>query len=123
MGNVRGFARQVKAFRRFATNGLETLNPASEAGLFIGLGKCLAIMAYGQLVAENCRAVNAPDSLISIIFYALVEDLSAEALRLSAQFPPDSEHRRLLKRLVRIPTMNSADVENLADMITQRYAA
>jgi acyl-CoA dehydrogenase len=119
--NVPVFVKQVAAFRRFVANGATALNPDGNAGLHIGLGKCLSTIAYAQLVAENCIAMEIAASTIGIIFHGIVEDLSAEALKLAALFPPRSAPRRLLKRLVRVPETSSADLQAVAEQIAMRY--
>src|SRR5439155_16363858 len=77
VANVRVFARQVRAFRQFA-RGVTALNLTSHAGLLIAVGKCFAVVVQAQLVAETCAAVAADPATVSVMFHALVEDLSEE---------------------------------------------
>lgn len=120
--NVRSFAKQVQAFRRFA--GLEdsAATPSADAAVQIGMGKCFSVIAYGQLIAENCLAVQAVPSLVSVLFHALIEDLSAESLKLSALFAPGSAQRASLKRVVRVPRTSAADLMSVGEFIALRYA-
>jgi acyl-CoA dehydrogenase len=115
--NVRSFLKQVQAFRPFATNGASPLNPTADAGLLIALGKCFSVIAYAQLVGENCLAMKVAPSTVSLIFHALIEDLSAEALKLSAMFPPRSTPRALLRRVVRVPRTSAADLGFVSELI------
>jgi acyl-CoA dehydrogenase len=121
VANVRSFMKQVKAFRLFAEGGASAPNPTADAGLVIATGKCLSVIAYAQLVAENCRAVKMAPSTVSVIFHGLIEDLGTEALKLSAMFPPGSEQRALLKRVVRVPETSAADLGSVAELIGERY--
>lgn len=121
--NVGSFVKQVRAFRRFAQGGVSALNPAADAGLLIALGKCFAVIAYAQLVAENCRAMPLAPPMVSLIFHGLIEDLAVEALRLSTLFPPGSTPRALLKRVVRVPRTSAADFESVSELIEGRYGA
>jgi acyl-CoA dehydrogenase len=93
LANVRSFPRQVRAFRALAEGGVSALNHAADAGLSIAIGKCFSVIAYGQLVAENCLAAGVPLPAVSVIFHRLIEDLSAEALKPSALFPTGGEQR------------------------------
>ena len=61
--------------------------------------------------------------MISLIFHALIEDLSAEALRLSALFPPESDQRRQLERIVTVPWTEPADFETVVEVIAAREVA
>jgi acyl-CoA dehydrogenase len=119
--NVRSFRKQVKAFRRFAGDGVSALNPTADAGLLIAMGKCVSTIAYAQLVAENCWAVKVAPAMVAVIFHALIEDLSAEALHLSALLPPGSAQRALLKGVVRVPKTGAADLESVSELIAARY--
>jgi acyl-CoA dehydrogenase len=119
--NVRSFGKQVKAFRRFAGSGVSTLNASADAGLLIVLGKCFSTIAYAQLVAENSQAVQLAPATVSVIFHGLIEDLSAEALKLLAMFLPGSSQRALLKRVVRVPRTSAADLASVSEDIAARY--
>src|SRR4029079_15322723 len=100
--NVRLFVRQVRAYRDFA-RGVTAMNLTSHAGLLIAVGRCFAVVVYAQLVAEACAAVAGAPETVSAIFHALIEDLSEEALRLAARFPPGAAERAQLRPVVRVP--------------------
>jgi acyl-CoA dehydrogenase len=123
VANVRAFAQQVKAFRRFARGGVSALNATADASLLIGVGKCFATIAYGQLVAENCLAAEVTHPVVSVLFHALIEDLGAESLKLSALFPSGSQQRAELRRIVRIPRTSAADQVSVSELIAARYGA
>jgi hypothetical protein len=83
------------------------------------IGKCLATIAYAQLIIENCLpAAVAPSS---VMFHALVEDLSAEALKLSARFPSGSLQRTRLQDVVQVPRTDAADLQSVAEFIRAHY--
>jgi acyl-CoA dehydrogenase len=121
--NVRSFAKQVRACRALAEGGVSALNPAADPGLSIAIGKCFSVIAYGQLVAENCLAAGVALPTVSVIFHGLIEDLSAEALKLSALFAPGSEPRARLQRVVRVPRTSAADLGSFSELIAARYPA
>src|SRR5207244_11816534 len=108
----------VKARRSFAEEGISALSPPADSALFIAIGKCFSIIAYAQLVAENCLAAQLAPAMVSVIFHGLIEDLSSESLKLLAMFPPENYARTLLKRVVRIPRTSAADFESVADFLT-----
>jgi acyl-CoA dehydrogenase len=123
VANVRSFVKQVKMFGRFVRGGGCAGDRSTDAGLPIALGKCFAVIAYAQLVAENCVAGKLEPSLISVVFHGLIEDLGMEALKLAALFLPGSEPRALLKRVVRVPRTSAADIEAVSRFIASRYGA
>lgn len=120
--NVRVFARQVQAFRRFVQEGAAPLNPRPDAGRLVALGKCFSVIAYAQLVAEGCAAERVAAPLVSVIFHALIEDLSAETLQLAARFPPGAGRKDWLKGAVRLPRTGAADLPSVSEFIATRYA-
>jgi len=121
IANVRLFVEQVEAFRQFITRSETGLSPPVDAGFLIAIGKCLSTCAYAQLIAENCVAADVAPALICLIFHGLIEDLAAEALKLSATFVPVSDHRRLLKQVVRVPRTSAIDLESVSEFIASRY--
>ena len=123
IANVRLFTQQAMAFRRFAADSARALELAADAGVAIAMGKCLSTCAYAQLLAENCAAITLAPARISVIFHGLVEDLSAEALKLSAMFAPDSDPRVLLEQVSRIPSTSAAELEWVSAFIASRYQA
>ena len=121
--NVAAFLEQVRGFREVVAGGVATLNPTADARLTIALGKCLATIAYAQLIAENCHLVQLPTATIGLIFQGLIEDLSLEALLLAGMFPVESPARALLQNLVRVPMTTPTEWQAVTDTLTTRYGA
>jgi acyl-CoA dehydrogenase len=131
LANVRSFVKQVEAFRLFA-NGIAVVNTApggpanrppdlADPALYIAVGKCLATIAYAQLVAENCMAADLAPATASVIFHGLIADLTGEALALSERFPSGGAASAQLKAVLRIPERVPADVQAVAEFIGERY--
>jgi len=130
--NVRSFVKQVKAFHLFVS-GMAARNPPrdgsvahrqadlADAGLAIALGKCLATIAYAQLVAENCLAAEIEPAIVSVLFHSFIEDLSAEALKLSALYLPGGAQRDQLRDMVRVPQTDAENVQAVAEFMAARY--
>jgi acyl-CoA dehydrogenase len=119
--NIRLFVKQLKVFCRFVRKGFCAGDPGAAPGLPIALGRCFAIIAYAQLVAENCLAAKLDPSLVSVVFHGLIEDVGAEALKLSALFVPGSAPRALLRRIAQAPRTTAADMESVSRLIAARY--
>jgi hypothetical protein len=111
----------VETFRCLAANGLSTLNPTNDVGLTIAIGRCLSIVVYGQLVAENCRLASAAPAIVSVIFRGLVEDLTTESLRLSAMLGAGGTQETLLRGVVQVPRTSVPDVAATFDLLMARY--
>jgi acyl-CoA dehydrogenase len=108
--NVRLFSRQVRAFGlfvRFACR--DHRKHAAEAELSQSLGRCQAIIAYAQLIAEHSFLLKVRPELLSTMFHLLVEDLSAAALAIASLSSLDKISRVLILRLVTSPRTNQAD--------------
>lgn len=117
--NVELFVRQVTAFERLASGVV--LDP--DSGRQIALGRCFSVIAYGQLVAENCTAVGVSAATVSVIFHGLVADLTLESLGLAALYPAESSERTLLREVIRVPERSTADFESVSEWIALRYAS
>jgi acyl-CoA dehydrogenase len=117
--NVRLFAAQSKAFRIFVWRMRSQRALMADTQIALGLGQCLATIAYAQLIAENSLRLNVAPEMISVIFHLLVGDLSASALTL-ASFPHfDVVSRFLIRRMVTIPRTRRAEW----DFVSARMAA
>ena len=105
--NVKLFAAQARTFRLF-TRAIRNHRDL-QSNISIGLGQCMATIAYGQLVAENAVKLGVPDEIVSAIFHLLVADLSTAAQALAATPGMDKLGRVLLRRMVVIPKTTDAD--------------
>ena len=118
--NVWLFARQVRAFRLFLLRGVLIQDPRQDAEVVIALGKCLSVIAYGQLVAEHCVLAQVPAALVSILFHQSVEDLAQESMRLAALPQTGVVARLLLSRVPAVPRTTRADLDFVAERAAER---
>jgi hypothetical protein len=109
--------------RLFAGEGVDASAVAIDPGLLIAMGKCFSVVAYAQLVAENCAAAQVEPGLVSIIFQGLIEDLSGEAIRLAALYPPGGAQRAMLQQAVGVPRTRAGDVEGVFGFVEGRFGA
>ena len=113
--NVRLFAKQVKAFsllvRRKTSSAAILHDP--EGSLL--MGKCLAAIAYGQVIIEHCTLLCVETQSINAIFELLVTDLSTLALPLTAHPLLDKIARAAVTRLIVIPRTCAADWELVSE--------
>lgn len=119
--SVRAFVRQVRAFRRFAAESVSDPGPGAEIGVVIATGNCFSVIAYAQLVAENCHVAEVASEIVSVIFQVMTEDLTAAAIKLAAMYPAGSAQRTLLKGVVRVPETNATDWAFVAASIETRF--
>jgi acyl-CoA dehydrogenase len=118
--NVSTFVTQVRAFRLFVRRGVPVEDPKQDAEVVIALGKCLSVIAYGQLVAEHSVLAAVPAPLVSVLFHHLVEDLSTETMRLAALPQTSTVSRSLLARAVATPLTARGDLDFVADRASER---
>ena len=105
----------------FGSSAAAQAAPTADAGRSIALGKCFSIIAYAQLVAENCLPAKMADSTVAVIFHALIEDLREESLRLAAMFLPGSAQRAALKGTIQVPRTGASDLDAVSRFIAARY--
>jgi acyl-CoA dehydrogenase len=101
--NIRRFARQAKAFRDFARSIRAERSAVTDTQLAMSLGQCIAIIAYGQLIAENATCLGVPENAISAIFHFLVADLSAAALALASLPESRAAAQLVVRRMIVVP--------------------
>jgi acyl-CoA dehydrogenase len=107
VANVRIFARQAMAFRRFVRG--RTFHPRDgDTAVAMEVGRCMATIAYGQLIGESAAYCDLPPAIISTLFHNLVSDLTTSALVLASSRRLKKLERILIERMIRIPkTLNS----------------
>jgi acyl-CoA dehydrogenase len=106
--NVHHFAHQAKAFRLFVKG--RSFHPrTADTQAALAVAQCMATIAYGQLVAENCVKFNIPRQMVSAMFHLLVNDLSISALTLASSNRLSAVSRILIRRLVTVPKTTDAD--------------
>ena len=115
--NVRLLVSQAKAFRLVLRARRAKLADLTDTQDAMALGRCLATIAYAQLIAENAARLGVAPQTISVIFHLLVGDLTHSALAL-ASFPRlDPLSRLLVRRLVSVPRTTRADWDFVAALM------
>jgi acyl-CoA dehydrogenase len=122
VANVRLFARQAKAFSLFVRGQPEGAQ-AADTEISLALGQCLASIAYGQLVAENCARLQVPPQMVSAMFHPLVHDLSVCALALASSPQLDAIGKARILRLVAVPRTRGAEWEWVSEQVAAYGAA
>jgi acyl-CoA dehydrogenase len=121
--NVGVFEGQVAAFATYVQAPPDSKDHASDPNVQLATGRCLAIVAYAQLVAENLASRGAAPATISLVFGSLVADLAAEALSLSAALRPAHPLRTTLEHVVAVPVTSPEEFESVSCLLTAHYAA
>ncbi len=117
MPNVRVFARQARAFKRFVKRGSAGRGQSGDLEGAIALGKGLATICYGQLVAENAAKLGVPPQGVSAMFHGLVEDLSSVAMGLASLPSLGRKDRAMIQRMIAIPKTLSGDWDLIAERL------
>jgi acyl-CoA dehydrogenase len=107
VANAGLFLEQAKAFSDFYFS--RQSGGAGEMTNGLGIGECLATIAYGQLIAENAARLDVPRQMISVIFHMLVNDLSVIALSMASSYRLDADGRALIKKVVAVPETSEGD--------------
>ncbi len=114
------FARQAKRFSRFLLATRATRTDLADPQCALAVGQCLATIAYGQLIAENARRLDAAPEMISVIFHLLVSDLSAAAMTLASLSQLDAATRFLARKMVMVPRTVQADWDSVSARVGTR---
>lgn len=123
IANVRLFVNQIKAFRLFLIASRLKGNQGEDLAAAMALGQCLAIICYGQLIAENSMKLNVPIQIVNVIFHLLVEDLSAAALTLAGYAGVDAVRRLFIRRAIAVPRTPQSDWDFVSDFMQAGYPA
>jgi len=118
--NVRVFVRQAIAFRRFIKSSSAARELSTDLEGAIALGKCLATICYGQLVAENAARLGVPPQAVSAMFHGIVEDLSTVALALASLASLGRNDRVMIRRMIAIPKTRSSEWDFVAERVKGR---
>jgi acyl-CoA dehydrogenase len=113
--NVIVFARQAIAFKRFVKSSSAARGLSTDLEGAIALGKCLATICYGQLVAESSARLGVPAQSVSAMFHGIVEDLSVVALGLGSLPSLGRNDRIMIRRMIAIPKTRSSDWDFIAE--------
>jgi len=111
--NVVLFARQAATFQRFV-NALGGRVDRTDLRLSVALGKCMATVVYGQLVAENATKLSVPAEQVDCIFALLVKDMNDAAMGLAAAGVMDDQWT---KRMIRVPQQQEAGWNHLSERV------
>jgi acyl-CoA dehydrogenase len=117
MPNVRRFVRQATRLGRFfrSPRGKRLMAAGSDGA--IEAGKCLAIVAYAQLIAESCASSGINPRLTSMIFGSLICDLSSAALSLASSPHLSDTCKLLLRRIAATPHIVAEDLQAISQRI------
>ena len=121
VANVRALVKQIAAFRRFVDIAMQQEDDSIDIAITIAIGRCFSTIVYAQLIAEMSHKAGVPIPVVSVVFAGLIEDFSAEALKLAALFGRTSIPRSLLKKIVRIPQSSVDEFDFVSQTIASRY--
>ncbi len=107
--NVRRFAKQARAFRRFLRGAAAPRLNLDDTEVALALGRCLATIAYAQLIAEHACRLGVEPQIISAVFHLIVADLGSAALALASLPQLETGDQALLCRMVVVPRTAPAD--------------
>ena len=110
----------MRQFRVFLLAHRERRADAGDLQCSLHLGRCLATIAYAQLIAENARCLDVEPEMIAAIFHLLVSDLGAAALALASLSQTDADDRVVLRRMVAVPQTGQADWDRVAARMEAR---
>ncbi|HSU68747.1 MAG TPA: acyl-CoA dehydrogenase family protein [Tepidisphaeraceae bacterium] len=116
--NVRLVANQAAALAQVLRDSPSADLSARDTEVGLAVGRCVATVAYAQLVAENAVRLGVGRKLIAAMFHEIATDLSAAAgdlLAAGPQFPKGS--RDSLRRMVRVPRTSASVWAWVADQV------
>jgi acyl-CoA dehydrogenase len=120
--NVRLFAGQANAFQQFIWAARAIRVPLADSEISLTLGQFLATIAYGQLIAENCRRLKVPSQMVNAIFHLLVSDLSVLALALASSAKLNALSKVLIRRLIAVPRTAAWDWDFVSAQVMEQYS-
>jgi acyl-CoA dehydrogenase len=112
--NVAIFAKQAGAFASVIRDYTGGFDRAADMEITISLGRCLASIAYGQLICENAKRFAVPPEIISVIFDSLVQDMNASALALASSPRAEGINKSSIEQMVTASKSRIADWDFVA---------
>lgn len=117
VSNVRLFVRAAKAFQILVRTRNADRTARADTPMALATGRCFAIIAYAQLVAENATRLNIPAPNLGLIFHALVCDMNVAALHLASCAGSEPIRPTILRRLMSTPRMSGSDLAFVANQM------
>jgi acyl-CoA dehydrogenase len=116
--NVRLFVKSAKAFQLFIRHHSSDQASGAVTSATLALGRCLATIAYGQLIAENAACLDVPILIVSAIFYSLVSDLNLAMLSLASECEGVEFRQIPIQRLIAVPRITEEERDFISRLMT-----
>lgn len=104
--NVKVFFEQVELFREFLEKAAPTAEQTKNIDYMLALGEIFTLIAYAQLVLENCKIYKVEDILVDQIFDLLIREFSHFALDQISNFPNSETQEHYLRRMILTPVID-----------------
>lgn len=104
--NVNIFKKQIKKLKLFLVLGRPNKEQIKDFDFLLNLGELFTLVAYGQLIIENCKIYNVEHDLLEQIFDFMIRDFSKFALKIYSKSNCTAIQRLLCLQMINKPVTN-----------------
>ncbi len=105
--NVSIFREQIEAFKEMLLKAGPDEGQRRDIDFLLTLGELFTLVAYGQLIIENCAIIGVEEALLDQIFDFMVRDFSAYALQLYSKTSSTPEQMDACLKMIRKPVADA----------------
>ncbi|HRK03392.1 MAG TPA: acyl-CoA dehydrogenase, partial [Oligoflexia bacterium] len=111
--SVKTFRRQIAAYKRLLFLAGPSKDQIKDFDFLLIFGELFTLVAYGQLIIEQCQKSRIENDLLDQIFDFMVRDFSHFALRLYAKPSTTRLQAMLAQTMIRKPSANRSSFLNV----------
>jgi len=111
--NVSVFREQIEAFKEMLLKAGPNQGQQRDIDFLLTLGELFTLVAYGQLIIENCAIEGVEDALLDQVFDFMVRDFSAYALQLYSKTSSTPEQMDACLKMIRKPVPDPDRFEHI----------
>jgi acyl-CoA dehydrogenase len=111
--NVGIFREQIEALKGMLLKSGPNEGQQKDIDFLLTLGELFTLVAYGQLIIENCAILGIEDALLDQIFDFMVRDFSTYALQLFEKTSSTPEQMDACLKMIRKPVLDAARFEHV----------
>jgi acyl-CoA dehydrogenase len=111
--NVTIFREQIEVFKGMLMAAGPNEGQQKDIDFLLTLGEIFTLVAYGQLIIENCAILGIEDALLDQIFDFMVRDFSTYALQIYEKTSSTTEQMHACLKMIRKPVVDAARFEHI----------
>jgi acyl-CoA dehydrogenase len=121
--NVKMFRKQISMLKKFLIFGKPNKDQVKDIDFLLILGELFTLVAYGQLILENCKIMKVSNDMVDQIFDFMIRDFSKFALQLYSKTSSTAIQKRLCRNMIMKPVVNKARFDRMVKEVYSNKGA